>query len=151
MHKNRNRFHEHINSSIGDFYQGTNYSDVTLVSDEKTFFQAHRLVLSAYSSALKDDLLNHPNSKPIIYIKGVSHIELSAILQFMYYGKIEACHERTAELLKATKDLQIQKLPELLQDNKTLNKIKVENPEASMTSRCRSENHQNQQNVHFPQ
>ena len=58
-------------------------TDVTLVSDDKKQFKAHKFVLSACSKAFKS-IINHllPNSS-VIYLRGIHHEEMQSILEFM--------------------------------------------------------------------
>ena len=108
------KFKQHLNSTLEDSLLEKSYYDVTLVSDEKTEFQAHKLILSAYSSVFKSLLFDNPHPNPLIYLRNVSHQELQAILQFMYLGKMELDQSRILELRKATEDLKIFHLSEAL-------------------------------------
>ena len=62
-------------------------SDVTLVSDDKIPFFAHKYVLIASGPVFKTVLLNKSQSNPLIYLRGVIHQELESILQFIYLGE----------------------------------------------------------------
>ena len=42
------------------------FADVTLVTDDEKNFKAHRIILSAYSSVLKNILQFDPQSKQVI-------------------------------------------------------------------------------------
>ena len=46
-------------------------ADVTLVTDDKVAFPAHKFVLGACSSVLKDLLSKDPHHYPMIYLNGV--------------------------------------------------------------------------------
>ena len=83
------------------------YTDVTLVSDDLKTFNAHKFVLSANSSMMKELLLNNPHPTPLIYLKGVMAQELECILQLMYYGKAAFCTIRTAMLINAIEEFQL--------------------------------------------
>ena len=67
-------------SGISDVFAENSFTDVTLVSDDQVPFQAHKFVLSALSSVLKNILLENPQSHPLIYLRGVNHQELDSIL-----------------------------------------------------------------------
>ena len=79
-------------SSLSEMFKEKIFSDVTLVSDDQIPFQAHRYVLSAFSSVLKDILLKNPHSHPLIFLRGVNHQELFSFLQFIYLGKVSVHH-----------------------------------------------------------
>ena len=73
-------FNSHLTSSLSDVLTENSFTDVTLVSDDKVQFQAHKCVLSACSPVLKNLLLNNPHSHPLIYLRGVKQKELNSIL-----------------------------------------------------------------------
>lgn len=78
---------EHFNSNLQlnlkDFSEETRFTDVTLVSDEKVSFEAHKCILAACSPILKDLLLENPHSHPLIYMRGVNQYELKSLLKLM--------------------------------------------------------------------
>ena len=47
-------------STLEDLFYKNHHPDVTLVSDDKAAFKAHKFVLGASSPVLKDLLLNNP-------------------------------------------------------------------------------------------
>ena len=105
-----------LNHSISDMFTDNNYSDVTLVSDDKIPFQAHRYVLSAFSPVLKNILLSNPHSHPLIYLSGVSHEELNSILQFIYLGVASINYICLDKFFQAAVDLQIKNVAENIKD-----------------------------------
>ena len=80
-------FSPNLSSSLSDGFKDHSFSDVTLVSDDKIPFFAHKYVLSASSPVFKTVLLNKSQSNPLIYLRGVIHQELESILQFIYLGE----------------------------------------------------------------
>ena len=89
--------------------------NVTLVSDDLTQFQAHKIVLGACSPVLKNLLLTNPHSHPLLFLRGVKQQELESLLQFMYLGEtvIHAGHIHT--VFDIAKDLQMQELAQDLE------------------------------------
>ena len=118
-------FKPNITSRLSGVFTEHSFCDVTLVSDDKKQFQAHRYVLSTSSPVLKDILLNNPHSHPLIYLRGVNHQELDSILQFIYLGKTSVNHGNMNRFTQAAKDLQIKKLAE---------NIRMENPPESLNT-----------------
>ena len=100
-------FIPNLSSCLSDVFTENSYSDVTLVSDDKIPFRAHKYVLSASSPVLKNILLNNPHSRPMIYLRGVQHQELESILQFIYLGEASFYHGNMNRFVQAAKDLQI--------------------------------------------
>ena len=99
-----------LNSSLSDVFAENNFSDVTLVSDDQIPFQAHRYVLSAFSPVFKSMLQNHPDSHPLIYLRGVNQQELDLILQFIYLGVTSVYHSNMNRFSQAAQDLKIKNL-----------------------------------------
>ena len=60
-------FQSHISTTIDESLIFSNFTDVTLVSEDDQNFPAHKLVLSACSPVLGEILLNHPRPEPFIY------------------------------------------------------------------------------------
>ena len=88
----------------------SNYSDVTLVSDDQKLFHAHRFILSAFSPFFKNILLNNPNPHPLIYLRGIHNEDLYSILQFIYLGKVSVFPNNIKRFALAAQDLQVKKL-----------------------------------------
>ena len=76
---------DHVASTLPGHLKFDKFTDVTLVSDDKKSFQAHKFLLSAFSSEIKDILLKLPHSHPLIYFRGIESQELQAIVQFLYF------------------------------------------------------------------
>ena len=101
-------FQPHLRTTLKDLYIGKNHiADVTLVSEDQKQIQAHKFVLSACSQVLKNLLLANPHPHPIIYLRGVEHQELLALLQFMNLGEATIVQERIKKFFEVAKDLEI--------------------------------------------
>ena len=57
------------------------FTDVTLVSEDKKHIRAHKNILCACSPVFKDIVKLEQNGKTIIYMKGVNFTELESIIQ----------------------------------------------------------------------
>jgi len=87
------------------------FTDVTLLSDDKIPIKAHRNILSAFSPVLRSILQTMENSShTFIFLRGINHHEIEAILQFIYLGESILFEERIQELLLVAKSLEIQEL-----------------------------------------
>ena len=70
-------FHNaNIPSTLGRTLENLDSSDVTLVCDELVAFKAHKFVIGASSSILKEILLSNDHDHPTIYLKGIQQQEL---------------------------------------------------------------------------
>ena len=63
------------------------FSDVTLVTEDKKHIKANNNVLSLCSPVFKDILKKEKNSNQIIYLRGIQYSEIESIMQFIYLGE----------------------------------------------------------------
>ena len=63
------------------------YSDVTLVTEDKKQIKANISILSACSPIFRDILKKEKNCSTIMFLRGVQHSEIESILQFIYLGE----------------------------------------------------------------
>ena len=86
------------------------FSDVTLVTEDKKQIKANINILSACSPVFKDILKKEKNSNQIMYLRGVQFPELESIMQFIYHGEATFYKERMDEFLAVAKLMQIKEL-----------------------------------------
>ena len=74
----------------------TAFTDVTLVSEDLVHVPAHRVILAASSDIFQSILSNTSStppgssiSHPLLYLRGVRHTQLEALLTFVYEGEVE--------------------------------------------------------------
>ena len=70
------------------------YSDVTLVTEDKKQIKANINILSASSPVFKDFLKKENKSSTIMYLRGIQYSEMESIMQFIYLGKTTFYEER---------------------------------------------------------
>ena len=97
-------------SNLNDEFSKQQFSDVTLVSDDHRAFYAHKYVLSTFNLYFKDILLNDLHPHPLIYLQGIHHEDLYALLQFIYLGKAWVYPSDMKRFALAARALQIKKL-----------------------------------------
>lgn len=108
-----NDFPEHLHSTFTGLVSSTPlFSDVTLACDDGKQLSAHRLVLAGSSSVLKIILTNMTASQlhPHLYLRGVSKVDLSALLTFMYQGEVSLPQDQLNSFLAVAEDLQVKGL-----------------------------------------
>ena len=86
------------------------YSDVTLVTEDKKQIRAHKNILSACSPVFKDIMKLEQSNKPIIYLRGINISEIESIMQFIYLGEATLYHDRMEEFLAVARSLEIKEL-----------------------------------------
>ena len=100
---------DHLRTMLHDMMVTANLSDVTLVSDDNKQIRAHKFVLS-YSSPVFKNIIGNLNNDAMIFLRGIMHQELTAILEFLYVGQVSIPKDRVDEFFKVASDLQIQSL-----------------------------------------
>ena len=88
-----------------------NFTDVTLVTDDRNQIKAHRSILSAFSPVFKSIFdIKDVNNTPVVYLRGIQYSEIESILQFIYLGEAVFCGERLDEFLSVAKSLEMYEL-----------------------------------------
>jgi hypothetical protein len=131
-----NDFQVCTKGAFKELYTDQDFSDVTLVCEEDQQISAHKVILSACSQFFRRVLRNNPHSNPLIYLHGLKHADVQAIIQFIYQGQTEVEQDNIDNFMKAAKVLEIKglNLP-VEEDNKNTTKpeknrtIKQENNE----------------------
>ena len=86
------------------------FSDVTLVTEDKKYIKAHMNILGAASPFFRDMLQKERSSSPTIYLRGIQFSEIESIMQFIYLGEATFFEERMDEFLAVAKSLEIKEL-----------------------------------------
>ena len=112
-------YSDHLKEMMTDLRTFGSFTDVTLISDDNKESKAHRTILSACSPVLKNILqMNSNDSHCMIYLKGIQHLEVESILQFIYHGEAKLQTERTEEFLSFAEDLEIKELRKILDEKR---------------------------------
>ena len=110
---------DHLRTMLHDMLATANLSDVTLVSDDNKQIRAHKFVLS-YSSPVFKNIIGNLHNDAMIFLRGIMHQELKAILEFLYVGQVSIPKDRVDEFFKVASDLQIQSLWQRNQERSVL-------------------------------
>merc|ERR1712126_77275 len=94
-------------NTFTDLFNKSFLTDVTLVGDDRSRIEAHRLVLCAGSTLLKEFLVDNSHPHPLIYLKGIKQHHLDSIVQFLYNGETTISQDNLNEFLKVAKELEI--------------------------------------------
>ena len=89
-----NNYEDHVVGAFKNLKTERHFVDVTLISDDQIQTQAHKVVLSTCSPVLKNLLVNNPHPHPLLFLRGIKHAELQAILSFMYTGQTKIFKNR---------------------------------------------------------
>lgn len=99
--------------TLSEFRNDTAFSDVTLISDDKVKFSAHKILLSSCSDMLKVILKENNHRNSLIYLSGMSSDDIRLILDYIYLGEAKLYQEQLDSFLKSSKKLEIDGLFDL--------------------------------------
>jgi len=107
-----NEFERSASHTFRSLLTDTEFTDVTIASHSGEGIKAHKVVLSNCSPVFHQLLLKHPASHPTIYLRGVRHTELKAVIEFVYLGQTEIDEHDLQRFVSVAKDLEIKGLSE---------------------------------------
>ena len=84
---------------------GREFSDVTLVSGDGLQVEAHKVILASSSNFFKNILEKTLHSRPLIFLRGVSMVDLTALVDFIYLGETSIQRENIEAFLALAKEL----------------------------------------------
>merc|ERR1712189_13137 len=115
---------DHLKEMLHDMMSSNELTDLTLVSEDKKHFKAHKVVLSASSPVFKSIISENVLTSPLIYLRGIQSDEIETILQFIYLGEATLYQDRMKEFLKVAQSLEIKEI-----NNTNIEDTKVEDTE----------------------
>ena len=99
-----------FSSTFKQLREEKDFFDVSLVCEDNSQVEAHKVVLSACSPFFKAVLQRNPHQHPLMFLKGVHLSDLTSILNFMYLGEANIAQEDLTKFLAVAEDLQIKGL-----------------------------------------
>ena len=85
-------------------------SDVTLITDDKVNILGHKIILSSCSNVLNFILKECKQSNPLLYLSGISSVNLGFILDYIYYGEVKLYQEQMEGFIESAQKLEIEGL-----------------------------------------
>ena len=73
--------------SLSELRNDQESADITLISEDKVKFPAHKILLSSCSKTFKFILKDNFYANQLLYLSGVSSVNLGYILDFLYHGE----------------------------------------------------------------
>ena len=101
-----NDYQSNWSRSLSKLRKETDFADVTLVTDDKVKFSAHKILLSSCSNTFKDNT----NVNQFIYLSGVNSVNLGFILDYIYTGEVSLHQEQLDSFLESSEKLEIEGL-----------------------------------------
>merc|ERR1712127_938913 len=104
-----NDFESNISVAFRELREEKDFFDVTLACEDSQV-QAHKVILSACSPFFRSVLRRNPHQHPLLYLKGVKHQEMLAVLNFMYMGEVNVAQEELNSFLAVAEELRVKGL-----------------------------------------
>ena len=105
-----NNFQENINSASSNLREDTDFTDVTLLTEDGKTFEVHRVILSESSPFFRNILKIKKHPSPLIYLKGFKAKDLNSLVDFMYYGVGDVYQNNLDDFLARAEELQLKGL-----------------------------------------
>lgn len=102
-----NEFQNNLQTSYRSVRKSEDYSDVTLACGDGQQIEAHRIILSNSSNFFRELLKKNPHSHPLIYMRGISYIDLVSIVDFIYHGETEIMKDNLESFLAIAGELDV--------------------------------------------
>ena len=112
-----NDYQSNWKRSLAELHNQDDHSDVTLISEDKVKFSAHRIILSACSNMFKFILKDNKHANSLLYLSGVGSINLGFILDYMYLGEVNLLQEQLDSFLEFAQELEVEGLLTDNEDN----------------------------------
>merc|ERR1712142_1405001 len=106
LQREREDFIAAVVGSIKNLRDSNELCDVTLACEDETI-EAHKFVLSANSLFFKEVFKKTQRVSPFIYLKGILHKDLLALLDYMYTGEAEVPSDDLSRVFQTANDLKI--------------------------------------------
>ena len=114
-----NDFEQNVTSAFGLLRQDSDFVDVTLVSEDGQQVDLHKVVLASSSPFFQQLLKRSKQSQhPWIFMRGCKFEDLSAVVDFLYYGEANVFQENLDCFLALAGELQLKGLSGNVQDEK---------------------------------
>ena len=111
-----NDYQSNWNRSLTELRNDSDLADVTLISDDKVKFSAHKVVLSSCSNMFKFILKGNNQSSPLLYLGGVSSFNLGFILDYIYHGEVNIFQDQLESFLQIAQNLELEGLLNVVND-----------------------------------
>ena len=105
-----NDYQDNVNSAFGSLRGGNEFADVTLAREDGQQIEAHKVILASSSPFFQNLLRRNKHSHPLIYMKGIKHEILLAVVDFLYLGEANVFQESLDSFLEIAEELRLKGL-----------------------------------------
>ena len=119
-----NEFQDNIKGAYGNLRDDNDFADVTLACEDGKQLEAHKVILASSSPFFQKLLQRNKHPHPLIYMRGMKSGDLSAIVDFLYWGEANVFQENLDSFLALAEEFQLKGLTGKIDEEE----IKEENP-----------------------
>ena len=101
-----NDYQSNWSKTLAELRNDHELSDIILISEDKVKFSAHKILLSSCSKMLKF-ILNDTKQANLLFLGGVSSINLGFILDYIYHGEVKIFQEHLDSFLECAQKLEL--------------------------------------------
>ena len=105
-----NDYSSNWNLSLLKLRENCAFADITLITDNKKKFSAHRILRSSCSNVFDFILKDSDQPNPLLYLSGVNSANLGFILDYIYKGEVNLYQEQLDSFLESAEKLEIEGL-----------------------------------------
>ena len=105
-----NDFKVNVSSSFRELREDKDLTDVTLVCEDGSQVEAHKVILAASSPFFMNILKRNKHPHPLIYMRGLKSEDLVAIVDFLYLGAANVFQESLDSFLAIAEELKLKGL-----------------------------------------
>ena len=105
-----NYFEENVNTAFRDLRKDSDFTDVTLACEDGHQVETHKVILAASSQFFQNLLKKKMHNHPLIYMRGMKSEELTAIVDFLYFGEANIFQEHLGSFLNIAEELHLKGL-----------------------------------------
>ena len=105
-----NRYYSNINSAFASLREENDFADVTLACEDGQQIEAHKVILASSSPFFQNLLKKNKHPHPLIYLKGVKHEILLAVVDILYFGEANVFQDNLDSFLIIAEELQLKGL-----------------------------------------
>ena len=103
-----NDYQSNWNRSLSGLRNDNDFADVTLISEDKVKFSAHKVLLSSSSNMFNFILKSFTHTNPLLFLGGVSSVNLGFMLDYVYHGEVKIFQEQLDSFLESAQKLEIE-------------------------------------------
>ena len=102
-----NYFQENTTEAFQELVDDKDFSDVTLVCEDGSQLDAHKVILAVSSPVFKDLLKMNKHPHPLIFMRGLTSNILTELIRFIYLGKVQIIQRDLPTFLAVADELKI--------------------------------------------